>query len=207
MKYPSFKTTFKDFSINDTFKVATNGNEVVYENVTFTGSKGMFYFGNIDSSVTTPNNIILNGLGLNVNKGANVRIGPATRQGVMNSDLNVVVNKGYFNQFWVHEGTYNGNVSFTFNGGVVYGGDPFLDPYLDYTTTYNGAYQVILNNGIAPSKISPSVDNINAAGGKWLMYCDASGGMISTTNTPGTFAVNKPFTACCVYIINRWTNF
>ena len=187
-------TTFKNFSINDQFKNITDGNEVIYEDIAVSGTKGMFYFGNSDSSITTPNNITINGLGSGVNNGVNVRIGPGTRQGIVNSDLNVVVNRGYFYQFWVHEGTYNGNVSFTFNGGVVYSSDPFLDPYTNYTTTYNGAYQVILNNGFSQS-VSPSVGTISAAGGKWLMYGDTSGGALSTTATPGTFSVSSGFEA------------
>ncbi len=187
-------TTFSNFSVNDTFKNITDGNEVIYENITVSGTKGMFYFGNSDSSITTPNNITVDGLGSGVNNGVNVRIGPGTRQGIVNSDLNVVINRGYFNQFWVHEGTYNGNVSFTFNGGVVYGSDPFLDPYTNYTTTYNGAYQVILNNNFSQS-ISPSVNTITAAGGKWLMYGDNTGGALTTTATPGTFSVKDGYTA------------
>lgn len=188
-------TTFKDFNINDTVSHISNGNEVIYDNITMSGSYGTIYFGNVDSSVTTDNNITINGLGQASWHGANVRVGPGTRQGIMNSNLNIVVNNGYFNQFWVFEGTYNGDVNITFNGGTVYGGDPFLDPYTDYVTTYNGAYQLILNNGFSPSKISPSVSSIEAGNGKWLMYSDKSGGTLSMTDTPGTFAVDGGKTA------------
>lgn len=195
-------TTFKDFSINDTFKNITDGNEVVYENIAVSGTKGMFYFGNSDSNITTPNNITINGLGSGVNNGVNVRFGPGTRQGIVNSDINLVINRGYFYQFWVHEGTYNGNVSVTFNGGVVYSSDPFMDPYTNYTTTYNGAYQLIFNNGFS-QPVSPSVNSITAGGGKWLMYGDSTGGMLSTTATPGTFAVSEGYIATAT---NRSTN-
>lgn len=183
-------TTFKDFNINNTFNHVTNGNEVVYDNITFDTSRGNFYLGNLDGSLTTPNNITINGLGQSAWHGPNFRIGPQTRAGVMNGDLNITVNSGYFNQFWVHEGTYNGNVSYTINGGTVYGGDPFIDPYAINNHVYNGAYQVILNNGITSDKISPTVkNNVTATGGKWLMYCDGSGGMLSISSTPGTFNV------------------
>lgn len=188
-------TTFKEFNVNDTFKNITDGNEVIFDNVSVSGgTKGMFYFGNSDSSITTDNYITIDGLGSGVNAGVNVRIGPGTRQGTMNSDLNVVVNSGYFYQFWVHEGTYNGDFNFTFNGGYLYGSDPFLDPYNISATTYNGAYQVILNNGFSGT-MAPSISTLTAAGGKWLMYCDNSGGMLSTTSTPGTFAVSEGYIA------------
>lgn len=188
-------TTFKDFNINGNVSHISNGNDVIYDNITISGSYGTIYFGNLDSSVTTDNNITINGLGQSSWHGANVRIGPGTRQGTVNSNLNIVVNNGFFNQFWVFEGTYNGNVNITLNGGTVYGSDPFLDPYLDYPTVYNGAYQLILNSGFSPSKVSSNAREINAAKGSWFMYADKSGGMLSATETPGTFDVSNGKTA------------
>ncbi len=185
-------TTFSNFNVDATFNMVTDGNEVIYKNITFDTSRGNFYIGSSSSDITTPNNITFEEFGQSAWHGSNLRIGPQTRGGVMNSDLNITVNSGYFNQFWVHEGTYNGNVSYTINGGTVYGGDPFIDPYSINNHVYNGAYQVILNNGISSSKISPTVEgNVTAAGGKWLMYCDNSGGMLAITATPGTFAVEE----------------
>lgn len=81
--------------------------------------------------------------------------------------------------------TYTDDVNVTVNGGT-----PGLIQ-VSQPATFKKALQVVLNNGVSASVINANVDtNATVEGGKWIMCGDATGGLISTTGTAGTFKVN-----------------
>ena len=179
--------------------IKIDGNEVVYENVTYTTytAKGKIIVGPMDSDTSGDvHKAIFNGLGSSGHY-AQVRIGKI--DGTTNGDIDIVVNDGIFWGFSC-EGTniYNGDVSLTVNGGSVYNSDKNIRYFFRglQNSTFNGGLQFIVNNESYNSYskyVEPEFLNATAKGGKWLIYSkafdDAHSAKLSTTDVAGTYNV------------------
>lgn len=127
------------------------------------------------------------------NNGGDIRLRHANTKAEKKTSggLELVINGGVFVCVAFDQIEYNGNANITINGGDF---DKTIGESAGLAT-FNKALQIVLNNGYSEAKLNDSLKNAAAAGGKWIMHSDTSGGTLSTTEKSGKFKVNSELTA------------
>lgn len=100
----------------------------------------------------------------------------------------VVINGGAVHNIYFGDYTiYNGDVNITVNGGNI---DNNVGQ-MSYNAVFNGAYQIILNNGFSSGKVHADARAATATKGVWILCGDKTGGALETTANAGMFKVNS----------------
>lgn len=169
----------------------TEGNKVDIKNITSDGVNGTIFIGPTKS--TDKKDIInIENIGSGQWKSYMFRIGTNASKGnslITSGGANITLNgKNYIHGISFRGNTvYNGDVNITVNDAKlnsVFGFDNGSNP------TFNGALQIVLNNGIKKNfPISDDVINATAQDGVFVLYTDLSGAKLKTTDTQGVFKV------------------
>lgn len=180
----------------------TEGNKVTIKNITSNGVNGTIFIGPTKS---TNNKDIVNleNIGSGQWNSYMFRIGTNASKGdteIVSGGAEITLSGSNYIHGIAFRGktVYNGDVNIIVNGAKlnsVFGFENGANP------TFNGALQIILNNGIKKNfQIDESLINANAKDGVFIMYTDLSGAQLETTDTEGVF---KVLSAGEVYATNR----
>ena len=169
----------------------TEGNKVAIKNITSDGVNGTIFIGPTKS--TDKKDIInIENIGSGQWKSYMFRIGTNASNGdkeITSGGAEITLNGSNYIHGLAFRGktVYNGDVNITVNDAKLnstFGFDNGANP------SFNGALQIILNNGIKKNfPISDAVLNVTARDGVFVMYTDLSGAKLQTTDTEGVFKV------------------
>lgn len=179
---------------------ASGANTVFGQNITATGSHQLI------SGATYNNSSAGNGGFIEINSGSygSLNLGDiaATNAITVSDDIKAVINGGNLNTLqlgntgWssTHCGvTFNGNVLVKINGGTV---GKISASALQYSAQYNGAVEVIFNNGMQTG-FDAAFESIAPAKGKYIVYSGEGGSVDFVTDqtgnsVPGKFSLVLP---------------
>lgn len=182
-------TTFENITLK-TFSIFPKGNKLVLGSGITSSGAGTIAFGftgSVDGEDVYISNLARDGY----YAWRSVYIGNAAKY-VANGDVNVYIESIHTNQVQLRSGTFNGNVNVTINGFGGISGYSKFGILSSHTPVFNGAVQILWNNGIARSAFDSESFRTKAPSDRtWIMYGDKAedGSILEMTDTVGKYQV------------------
>ncbi|MBR4116956.1 MAG: carboxypeptidase regulatory-like domain-containing protein [Clostridia bacterium] len=197
---PYGKTTYKNVTINVEYQYANislNGHDVVYDENSeviaphvYTAEKAL------GATVEKDQNVVIKGI-FNV---ATIRLGATYYENTFNGDINFYIDNANANATFVLGSFRDTNLPNTYNGDIniqVKKAKTLGISVNDIGATINGAIQILTDNDFTvPYSLTQNFNDIQAAGGKWLITNAATDDdFVDFGDSKGKFTVKGGATA------------
>ena len=184
-------TAFENIKFNGT-TFYTGPYEVSFTNVPMSkAADGKLFIGSNKTDTSNDTyKVIFNSIGTDAyTNSAMLRLNG--NQSTINGNYNVTINGGCYHQVMFEGGnyTYNGNINITKNGGSINKYNLWFNKTA--SIVFNGAVQLVINDGTTRGSIHENFLNATAGKGKWIMYGSKTGGRLDVTSIPGMFKTNS----------------
>ncbi|MEE1314282.1 MAG: metallophosphoesterase [Faecalimonas sp.] len=204
-------TSFESITLNNSQSAGfyTGSGEVSFADVTMSGNaNGKLWIGYEQADTASDlYKVTIDSIGTGATNNVMLRFN-SRRPSEFNGTYDVTINGGYFWQamFEGENKAYNGDVRITKNGGTIPSSAGVQWFAMSDGMSFNGAVEIIINDGTARTAIDSSFLSKTAAGGKWMLYSDGESGALSSAGTIGKYKVANGYVATAYYLVDGERN-